>query len=132
MDIFTFGFQEVGEWSLDGQLKSGVRFHLKHLCDERVIYAYRVNDAVKYIGICDNTETTLKNRMERYQSRTGAGTNARIAGLIKECLEKGQKVKILAWKPETSPNFKGLQIDLVKGLENPLIHKIEPEWNIKK
>ncbi len=132
MDLLTLGFREVGECNLDKDLKSGVRFHINHLRDERVIYAYTVDGVVKYVGVCDSTKTTLKGRMARYQGMMGAGTNKRITGLIRKCLTEGQEVKILAWKPETSLGFKGLKVDLVKGLENPLIQEIEPEWNINK
>jgi hypothetical protein len=67
--------------------------------------------------------------MGRYKSMQGAGTNERIATKIKECLEKGEAVKIFALKPELSCDYKGLSVDLVKGLENPLIERLQPEWN---
>jgi hypothetical protein len=132
VDLLTLGFREVGECNLDKSLRSGVRFHVNRLRNERVIYACTVDGVVKYIGVCDSTKTTLKDRMSRYQGMTGAGTNRRITELIRECLTEGQEVKILAWEPETLLEFKGLQMDLVKGLENPLIQEIGPEWNIKE
>lgn len=129
--LLTFGFEKVGECRLDPNLRSGIRFIVENLPNERVIYAYEVEGQVKYIGICDNTNTTLKNRMSRYQGLQGAGTNEKIAKRLKECLERGQPVKIYAWKPDTELKLKGVSIDLVKGLENPLIQELKPEWNIK-
>jgi hypothetical protein len=61
----------------------------------------------------------------------GAGTNEKITKLIKDCLERGQQVKIWAWKPDIELKSKGIVVDLIKGLENPLIQELRPEWNIK-
>jgi len=130
--LAELGFRGVGECILDEGLKSGVRFRIGKLQDERVIYAYTVDSEVKYIGICDSTTTTLKDRMGRYQGMIGAGTNKRIAEAIKECLLEGQVVKILALKPDTELEFRGLKIDLVKGLENPVLNKVRPAWNIQR
>jgi len=131
MNLSNFGFQEVGKCTLDKGLKSGVRFHVVEMRDDRVIYAYIVDGGVKYIGICDSIGITLRDRMSRYQGMTGNGTNLKIALLIKGCLQHGKVVKILAWKPDTEIGFKGLKVDLVKGLENPLIQELRPEWNTK-
>ena len=81
-------FRRVGACTLDDSLKSGVRFSTSALQSERVIYAYVVEDEVKYIGICDNAKTTLKRRMNRYQGMIGTGTNKRIAGLITQISPK--------------------------------------------
>lgn len=132
MNLAEIGFREVGEWTLDENLKSGVRFLINELHNERAIYAYTVDGEARYIGVCDSTTTTLKDRMRRYQGMMGAGTNKRIAELIKGCLLEGKVVKILALKPDTEIEFKGLKVDLVKGLENPLIRKVRPVWNINR
>lgn len=125
------GFVQVGDWRLDSSLKSGIRFRLQEMHEKRVIYAFVVGQRVKYIGVCDNTTTTLQDRMSRYQSMTGAGTNRRIAGYIHKLLDSGEAVSIYAWQPSAALEHKGLIVDLVKGLENPLIAGFKPEWNIK-
>ncbi len=127
-------FQDVGKCVLDKGLKSGVRFCVSGLAAERIIYAFTVGGRVRYAGVCNSTSTTLKHRMKRYQGMAGAGTNKRITEAIKECLLKGQPVTIRAWKPDTEVQF-GTQfgtfkIDLVRGLENPLLDRLAPEWNI--
>jgi len=132
MELNNYGFVEVGEWKLEESLKSGVTFELYNFKEERVGYAFVVADEVKYIGVCNNTSTTLKNRMSRYQGLQGAGTNKRIANKMKDCLKRGKAVKIFALKPESAFQYKGLNVDLIKGLENPLIDKLKPEWNIQK
>lgn len=131
MNLAGLEFEQVGECRLDDRLASGVRFSTNAMQNDRVIYAYVVEDVIKYIGVCDSSTTTLRRRMNRYQGMIGAGTNKRIAGLIKECLRTGQAVKIFAWKPEAAVTFRELSVDLVKGLENPLIQALRPEWNIK-
>ena len=132
MGLDNYGFVEVGKWKLEERLKSGVAFELYSFKEERVVYAFVIDAEAKYIGVCDNTSTTLKNRMSRYQSLQGAGTNERIANKIKDCLKRGKAVKIFALKPESTLQYKGLNVDLVKGLENPLIERLKPEWNIQK
>jgi len=61
----------------------------------------------------------------------GAGTNERIAGLIRSSLEKGSKVHVLGWQPEEGVRITGIEVDMVKGLENPLIRELKPTWNIQ-
>jgi hypothetical protein len=129
-DLYELGFREVGQWSLDNNLKSAVRFTLTTYSDDRVIYAFMVDDDLKYIGVCDKTATTLSDRMSRYQSMAGAGTNKRVTGLIRKALSTGSRVKILASKPDKGIKISPLEVDLVKGLENPLIQEFKPEWNI--
>jgi len=128
----NYGFEEVGNWTLEGHLKSGITFLLNKFGEERVVYIFAVDDEVMYVGVCDSSATTLKERMNRYKSLAGSGTNERIAKKIKECLEQQKAVKISALKPESTLQYKGLNVDLVKGLENPLIERLKPEWNIQK
>jgi len=132
MELDKYDFVEIGEWKLKKGLKSGITFKLNKFEDERVIYAFVVDDKVKYIGVCENSTTTIKDRISRYKSLQGAGTNERIAGKIKDCLKDGRTVRIFALKPKSTLLYKDLKIDLIKGLENPLIKKLNPEWNIQK
>jgi hypothetical protein len=127
-----YGFERVGEWKSDERSKSGITFELEKFKGNRVIYAFVVDSEVKYIGVCENTTTTLKDRMSRYKNLQGGGTNERIAKEIKTCLKQGKSVKIFALRPPASEyKYKDLNIDLVKGLENPLIEKLKPAWNIQ-
>ncbi len=129
--LSELGFQKVGYCNLNNAIKNGVSFIIERLMNERVIYAFVVNNAVKYIGVCDTTNTTLKNRMARYQQMTGGGTNERITKNIIDCLTNGRLVSIWALLSESNYEYKGINIDLIKGLENPLILRFQPEWNIK-
>jgi len=134
MELNNYGFSKVGEWGLEKNLKSGITFKLDKFMKERAIYAFVMNDETKYIGVCESSNTTLEDRMGRYKSLQGAGTNKRIAEKIRDCLKRERAVKIFALKPDLLLQFKykDVNIDLVKGLENPLIEKLRPEWNIQK
>jgi hypothetical protein len=121
----------VGHCLLTSDLNKGVSFSVNIFQNEWVIYAFYANDELEYIGVCDSTKTTLNDRMKRYQAMTGGGTNKKVADSIKEYLSNGRTVTIWPWKPDIELIIKGLKVDLVKGLENPLIHIFKPKWNIK-
>lgn len=79
VELQALGFFEAGTCMLDQGLMSGVRFHVAVSKDARVIYAFAVDDQVKYIGVCDNSGTCLGHRMSRYQGMMG---RARTRGLL--------------------------------------------------
>ena len=94
----------------------------------------RVDATPKYLGICEKDTTALKDRMGRYKGQLGGGggsisTNERVSNIIRQMLDQGKRVEIYALKPATKDIFMDLQVDLVKGLENPLIASFKPEWN---
>lgn len=131
-DLTQYGFEPAGRWFLDPAAKGGVSFALNAHRRDRVLYAFIVNDRVEYIGICDARGTTLADRMTRYKNLVGAGTNARIAGLIKAAIASGAEVLIYALIPPSGPSHLGLEIDSVKGLEKPLIECFSPSWNRRR
>lgn len=123
MYLRKYGFVLAGHWITKKTNYSGITFKLKQLSSERVIYAFVVGSKVKYIGICEKDTRNLNNRMGGYRSYQGNSTNRRIANKIKRELQSKRKVKIYALRPATTIEFKNIKIDLVKGLENPLIKK---------
>lgn len=124
-------FAEAGEWKLSERTNSGIDFTLTGLKHERVIFAFVVGGEAKYIGICQGSEVTLRDRMDRFKGLVGAGTNKRIAAEIRDLLSAGKRVKVLALKPP-SMQYEGLPLDLVAGLKNPLIEALDPDWNIRR
>jgi hypothetical protein len=70
-------------------------------------------------------------RMKRYKSRTAGktSTNWRNAERIRQHLEDSDTVLIYALSPDPGHRFHDLDVDLAKGLENPLIARFQPEWN---
>jgi len=78
------------------------------------------------VSICDADTTTLKMRMARYRARQGSGTNERVADDILRSLMARKAVTIHALLPgDQGCRYKGVSVDLVKGLENPLIRELQ-------
>ena len=128
MDLPAYDFIPVGEWRR-ATVKSGIAHKLTAFASDRVIYSFVVDGTPKYIGICEKDTTILRDRMGRYKAQQGASTNERISIKIKQTLDQGKRVEIYALKPTAKHIFVDLQVDLVKGLENPLIAGFQPEWN---
>ena len=133
-NISTYGFILVGQWINSATVKSGITYKLTTLSSERAVYAFVVDSTPKYIGICEKDTTTLKDRMGRYKNQQGGGgsstsTNERVSINIKQMLDQGKIVEIYALNPSQKDIFVDLQVDLVKGLENPLVAIFKPEWN---
>ncbi len=125
-------FSLAGEWVIDTTLKHNINCNLTDMMDKRVIYAFRNNNTFKYIGICDAKGTTLKVRMDRYKYGSGSKTNKRIAKLIYEQLKLNESVLIYAFEPQKDFAINNINIDLVRGLEYPLIDMFLDEsvkWN---
>jgi hypothetical protein len=130
--LAEIGFERAGAWRLESVAKSGVRFMLHAYRNDRVVYAFVVDDTVAYIGICDGSGTTLVDRMSRYQNMVGAGTNERVVGLIRQKLSEGREVLIYALKPAPGPKHLNFAVDYIKGLEFPLIERLKPAWNKRR
>ena len=123
MVLESYGFMEAGEWDLSERHKSKIEARLSRLADERVVYAFVVDNEVKYVGICDSLNTVLKDRMSSQRF------NKEMPHLIETTLKENRAVKIFALKPE-QVEYKGLRVDMVRGLEYPVIERLEiPEWN---
>lgn len=131
-ELEQVGFKRVGAWQLDQMAKAGVRFRLDAHQNDRVVYTFVANALVAYIGICDSMATRLSDRMRRYQNVVGNGTNERIIGLIRTCLQKDQPVSIYAFKPKADLPHMDIPVDLVKGLEFSFIERLRPLWNLRR
>lgn len=129
--LAAYGFQEAGRWFLNTKVKSGLGFELNLYTAQKVIYAFEVQGEVKYIGTC--REQDFKTRLKDYQyqgaQEKGGSTNKFVATKIKEHLQAGQTVSILALMPNNDLKFHDLHIDLIAGLEKPLINLCDPDWN---
>jgi len=54
--------------------------------------------------------------------------NKNMPELIEKALKADEVVKIFALVPKEF-EYKGLKVDLVRGLEYPLIEQLNPKWN---
>lgn len=131
MTLHRYGFAKAGEWKKSKKTKSHITFTLSKLANERVLYSFVVDGKPMYIGICENDKTTLEKRMNRYKSRAGNGHNEQICSKIKKALVNKSKVEIFAVNPRNNLKYRGVKVDLIKGLENPFIVKFKPlSWNL--
>jgi hypothetical protein len=128
--LISYGFKKVGGWELTREdINPRLDDNLK-LLEERAIYAYTMDDKVMYIGICQGKDTTLEKRLKGHHRKNNEKLES-VNGIY-EGLRKDKKIEIYAWKPRRKRTYKWLQIDLVKGLESPLIcrfNTITNGWN---
>ena len=129
--LLKYGFEKVGIWKKSSRVKSGITFEAidSILLKSRVIYAFVCENEIKYIGICDISSTSLEDRLKRYKYMTGGGTNKCVAEKIRKCLEEGKQVEIFALKPKEKYKFIDVVVDLVRGLEYPLIREFKTNIN---
>jgi hypothetical protein len=122
------GFQKSGCWAL----KSGmIDFELKENIAgySNVLYAFIVNDSVKYVG---KSTMTLKQRMQQYKTPgpTQSTNTKNNANIMKE-LEAGKSVEIYAFIDSGLFSDGGFRLNLAEGLETSIIEDLRPEWNEK-
>ena len=119
--LSDYGFEKVGKWQMQKKDIWPVFYSTadtKRLT-KRVIYAYTADSKVRYIGICLGKKTTLEARLKRHSwlhNRKLLSTNG-----IYRSLKRGGNVYIYAWRPEEKRHYRRLSIDLISGLEKPLM-----------
>lgn len=126
--LLSFGFEEVGEWLLEG---SSLQFVLsRHGDEQNILYAFIAQEEVKYIG---KSNQTLSRRMNGYkQPGPTQSTNINNNARIKDLLLKGMPVQILVFVQEEEMPCRDIPINLAAGLEDNLIARIRPPWNNRR
>ncbi len=130
-ELKRIGFVCAGKW-LKSNKGLGLTYELVlELETANVVYALVFRDKVIYIGIAqaqsEKGKKGLSNRMGAYQSIASRGENSidrKIHNFIRKNLyENSETTEIYALKPDNSiiGDYLGIEIDLVKGLENSLI-----------
>ena len=127
-ELEKIGFENVGNWYLnDGSIMFILNSHANQ---KNILYAFVVDGVIKYIG---KSILTLRRRIYAYQHfGPTQKTNIRVHGLLKEMLIKNKSISIYAFVTKNPMLYKGVPIDLAAGLEDSLIAKFKPEWNIRK
>lgn len=116
------GFEAAGQWVRD---EDGIRVE-GHLHTGPAVYAFAVGSRVVYIG---KTSRSFRQRMGQYRKPGPTqSTNQRIRPLIREELNAGNDVEVLAANPGET-DWRGLPVDLVTGLEAALVRHFRPPWN---
>jgi hypothetical protein len=119
------GFEASGTWVLVEARRMCVLD--KHQDHHGILYAFVADGEVLYIG---KSVRSLRQRMYGYQhpgptQSTNIGNGQRISGLLK----RGIAVVIYALAPDEPVTYRGIEINLAAGLEDTLIHRLNPPWN---
>lgn len=124
--LLDAGFVKAANWSLGGTHGIELNESLPKLPS---VYAFVVNDAVMYIG---KSSKNLSSRFYYYK-RPGKhqSTNIKMKERILGLLKSGVSIEILIAHPEGT-SWNGLPVSLVPGLEEGLIHRFQPPWNVLK
>lgn len=137
------GFVEVGVWKKPEHAKQRYKydFSMEKAKKWRTIYVYVLNGRAKYVGICatygdgtaKNQGTALETRLRRHKWNERNNKYSSVKELSR-AVRKGHRVKIYAIPENLKKRyFRGLKIDLVSGLEKPLIVEMRTKkphgWN---
>jgi hypothetical protein len=122
------GFVRCGEWRLDGD--TSIDFDLEFKPDgKNVLYSFVSDSVVLYVG---KTVQGLHKRLYGYK-RPGStqSTNIRANALIAERLATAV-VDIYVWACDGLMTYGGFRVDLAAGLEDSIVHELQPLWNKRK
>lgn len=110
------GFEPITKWIADNE-----RIKLESLAWNDVsgwIYAFVVNDRVRYIGI---TTMALRSRMDSYRDLA----NDRVRSLIRNCLEAGDCVEIYGLRRS------GVTPRELEREESAFMEVFRTDWNVR-
>jgi len=128
-DLKRIGFVEVGEWTLNGE---NIDFNIIEDNSLGILYSFvkveNNKNEVIYIG---KTIRTILNRMKGYKKPgISQSTNIRLNKEIYDLLINKNSVKIYMYSCNEEVIFKKLKINLSAGLEDVLIKKFKPKFNL--
>ncbi len=134
-DLLEIQFNKVGHWSLNDNIE------LIYSIDNssslvinfpNILYAFvlelEVGDRLMYLG---KTTKSLKQRFTGYlKPGSGQQTNIRVNGRILDSLNNGSKISIYVFKDIECLQWSGYNLNLPAALEDSLVNKFSPEWNV--
>jgi hypothetical protein len=123
--LLEIGFQAAGHWHLvDGELSLEL---LRHGSQRNILYAFVSDGEVKYVG---KTVQILAKRLYGYKNPGASqSTNIKNNSRIKELLNTGAAVDILALPDNGLLHYGQFHVNLAAGLEDNIIAVLKPEWN---
>ncbi|HMR81585.1 MAG TPA: GIY-YIG nuclease family protein [Niabella sp.] len=124
--LLNIGFISVGHWMLNNDT---IKYNLtSHHTTSNVLYSFISNGEIRYIG---KTKMQLSQRMYGYQNPgPSQTTNIRVNKAIKNLLVENQPVDIFILTDNGLLKYGDFRINLAAGLEDTLIYKINPDWNL--
>ena len=142
--LSAHGLIRLGAWTksayasvahLRDQCPFGIAFELppEWRTKHNVVYAFVMGDTVRYVG---ETTRGMTSRFEgyRYGNPAPLDTDNRVKLAITQALGNDEEVSIWAGQPIANlslPSGEKLKIPACKPLEEHLIHRIQPDLNVK-
>lgn len=128
-DLKEIGFKEIGEWILNGE---NIDFNIVEDNSLRILYSFvKVENRKKEVIYIGKTIRTILNRMKSYRKPGNSqSTNIRLNKQIYDLLINKNSVKIYFFNCNEEVIFKNLKINLSAGLEDILIKKFKPKFNL--
>ncbi|MFD3393413.1 GIY-YIG nuclease family protein [Aquirufa sp. OSTEICH-129V] len=134
-DLLEIQFIKVGNWSLNDNNELGYSIDNSSsliINFPNILYAFvhemEVGDKLMYLG---KTTKSLKQRFSGYlKPGSGQQTNIRVNDRIIDLLNKGNKISIYVFKDIECLQWSGYNLNLPAALEDSLVNKFSPEWNI--
>ena len=125
--IKHLGFHHVGNWHID---ETGLNFILKEVVKnkEQSLYAFVSGTEVLYLG--KSTGVFIK-RIRGYK-RPGISqpTNNRINPKLSQMIQSKKDISIYHFECVEKFMFRDIPLNIAAALEDALIAKISPQWNI--
>ena len=131
--LVELGFEPAATWHLAGEWL-GYRYvegagdrMASRFAVSNALYAFCDGNHVLYIG---KTSQTLRKRLAGYcKPGSTQSTNRKCHALIKDAINAGKVIEVLAFAPPEDLMFRGFAINLAGGLEDTLIGHFAPPWN---
>lgn len=126
--LLEIGFEAVGHWLIEEE--QPVFELVSRSTQKNVLYAFVSDAEVMYVG---KTVQTLRNRLAGYKTPgNDQTTNINNRRLIKESLERGKTIDILALPDNGLMRYGEFHLNFAAGLEDDIIRKLKPPWNSGK
>lgn len=123
--LLDIGFQKVGKWRHSA---GKIVYDLDNEAESRnILYAFESDSEILYIG---KTTKQLKARMKQYQNPGRSQvTNIRNNANLKQLLDSGASVSILALPDHGLFKCGVFHINLAAALEDDIVSQLKPKWN---
>ena len=122
------GFVRCGEWRFDGDASIDFALEFKP-GGKNILYSFVSGAEVLYVG---KTVQGLHKRLYGYKRPSDTqSTNIRANALITERLANAN-VDIFVWACDGLMTYGGFRVDLAAGLEDSIVHELQPPWNKRK
>ena len=129
--LVHLGFQRVGDWKLvENPTPATISLDLTVSIETpNFLYAFVTDGEVVYIG---KSVKSIRQRLLGYE-RPGKSqrTNIRNNKRVLDLLSNKSKVDIYVFADSGLHNYGGFHMNLAAGLEDSLIDRLKPKWNIQ-